>query len=217
MTAAFAETIKSSEPISTVLIGLLFLSEGVSTRTYLTLLPICLGVGISCYSNDSFDLLGFAFAAASNICFSSRAVLAKKLHLTYPDSLDEISLFMNISLEGLVFLVPIMVIFEGRGIMAHMHYEPFEAGQSSITTLAGLLLVNGTMFAAYNLVSYLVLRRTDLITHSVLNAFRRVFIIMFTTYYFQNHISTFNCLGILIAVLGVLLFGYFRSSDKDNK
>eukprot|EP00981_Chlorochromonas_danica_P002482 scaffold474_cov169-Ochromonas_danica.AAC.17 len=89
VSAAFAETIKSSEPISTVLIGMVFFSEGVSLRTYLTLLPITLGIAISCYNNDSFHLLGFILAAASNICFSSRAVLTKKMNLSYPDSLDE--------------------------------------------------------------------------------------------------------------------------------
>jgi solute carrier family 35 protein E1 len=220
VTAAFAETIKSSEPISTVLIGLLFFNEGVSTRTYLTLIPICIGVGISCYNNDAFNAVGFALAAMSNICFSTRAVLAKKINISYPDSIDDINLFSSISLDGLVFLLPFTAIFEGRSILSYYHqstaiqYENPEGHQSNITTLLELLLINGLMFATYNLVSYLVLRRTDLITHSVLNAFRRVFIILFTSFYFNHVLSSFNCLGITVAVIGVLMFGYFRSHDR---
>lgn len=219
VTAAFAETIKSSEPISTVLIGLLFFSEGVSTRTYFTLLPICLGVGISCYNNDAFNLVGFLLAAASNLCFSSRAVLARKMSLQYPDSLDDINLFMHISLDGLVFLVPITLIFEGRSICDYyitqnvIQYADSTQAPGMLSLLS-LLLVNGFMFATYNLISYLVLRRTDLITHSVLNAFRRVFIILFTTMYFNHTLSLLNCVGIVIAIVGVVMFGYFKTHDK---
>lgn len=221
VTAAFAETIKSSEPISTVLMGLLFFSEGVSTRTYLTLLPICLGVGISCYNNDAFNLLGFFLAATSNLCFSSRAVLARKMGVQHPDSLDDINLFMHISLDGLLFLLPVTIIFEGRSIYDYYitqnasKYDDHTQAPGMLSLLS-LLLVNGFMFAAYNLISYLVLRRTDLITHSVLNAFRRVFIILFTTLYFNHTLSFLNCVGIAIAIIGVVMFGYFKSRDKAN-
>eukprot|EP01035_Chromulina_nebulosa_P032989 gene32989-44136_t len=49
VSTSFAETVKSAEPISTTLIGLLFFKERNATLTYLTLLPICFGVGISCF------------------------------------------------------------------------------------------------------------------------------------------------------------------------
>ncbi len=81
VTAAFAETVKSTEPFTTVAIGLLFLRESVSMRTYLTLVPICFGVAFSCYHDDLFNLWGFILAFGSNFGFSLRAVLAKRLNL----------------------------------------------------------------------------------------------------------------------------------------
>ena len=79
-----------------------------------------------------------------------------------------------------------------------------------------ILLVNGIFYSIYNLMSFLVLSRTDLVTHAVFNVFRRVVIIIFTSYYFSLTLSLFNMLGIAVAVFGVLLFCYARSKEKKN-
>lgn len=219
VSAAFAETVKSSEPISTILIGMIFLSESVSWRTYATLIPICSGVALSCYNDDSFNTLGFLLAAGSNLGFSTRAVLARKMNLLFPEGIDDITMFAMISTQGLIFLVPITLLLEGAKIIELVYFHQsneVNSGSSELPMLMVVLLVNGVMFAVYNLVSYLVLRRSDLITHSVLNAFRRVFIILFTTYFFNNILSAFNVLGIVIAVVGVVLFGYSKSWDRSK-
>lgn len=237
MSTSFAETVKSSEPISTTLIGLLFFKERNSAWTYLTLLPICFGVGISCFHSDNFNLMGFLLAAGSNICFSSRAVLAKKKSVAFPDSMDEIHMFADISQKGLLLLIPLCILLEGigqgaiknafysigralsiksRGIYDGITAEtgPSDAVEESWTVLPALVLLNGVMFACYNLVSYVVLRKTDLVTHAVLNVFRRVVIILFTAYFFHSELSLLNMFGVGLAVIGVLLFGYFRSMEK---
>lgn len=169
-------------------------------------------------------------AALSNVCFSGRAVLAKKLNLQFPEGIDDIQMFANISQMGLYLLIPITVLFEGNALYTFLqtgpNTSPAAAGaavgagigagkeENSTFLLCFFLVINGLVFACYNLVSYLVLRRTDLITHSVFNAFRRVFIIIFTTLYFGFPLSQNNIVGISIAVVGVLLFGYYRSTDK---
>ncbi len=228
VSASFAETIKSAEPISTVLIGLLFFNDAIPLRTYLTLVPICAGVGLSCFQNQEFSLPGFLLAAASNICFSSRAVLAKKLSISHADTIDEINLFADISQFGLMFLVPFAVLLEGSRLWEFIsdfsqapdktpvnstQFQQEDANTPSVGYLCVLLLLNGTMFACYNLTSYLVLKHVDLMTHSVLNVFRRVFIILVTSFYFAVYLSPFNMLGIAIAVVGVFLFGYCRSTE----
>jgi drug/metabolite transporter (DMT)-like permease len=218
VTAAFAETVKSTEPFTTVAIGLMLYRESVSWRTYFTLVPICFGVAFSCYNNDSFHALGFLLAFASNFCFSLRAVLAKRLNLIHNEHLDETQLFFHISTQGLLYLLPITLIFERRALYDLFFVRTLVLEGSSIgrfTGLVGLFMLNGLLFAVYNLVSYLVLRRTDLVTHSVLNAFRRVFIIMFTTLYFHLSLSAFNMIGVFVAVCGVIAFGLSKARDQN--
>ena len=223
------ETIKAAEPLSTVFLGLILLKESYSRYTYSSLIPICGGVALSCYNNDVFDLVGFSMAMASNFCFSARSVYAKMLSALSrgTHSLDEINMFFHISIIGLLFLIPITAVFEGQRIMEmifdntaatrltqeslQIHRHEVDA---NVTTLLFLLVMNGTMFAAYNLASYVVLRGTELVTHSVLNVFRRVFIIGFTSFYFQAPLRMMSIIGIGIATGGVLLFSYFRKFDK---
>jgi uncharacterized membrane protein len=159
-------------------------------------------------------------AALSNLGFSSRAVLTKRLNTAHPDAIDDINLFFKISLYGLVLLIPITLLFEGTAIAEILKQSVYEKSASStdfnLFLFLFLLLLNGCLFATYNLTSYVVLRKTDLITHSVLNAFRRVFIIIFTTIYFNSSLSIMNLFGIFLAITGVVLFGYFRSNDKKS-
>ena len=51
-------------------------------------------------------------------------------------------------------------------------------------------------------------------THAVLNVFRRVVIILFTSAYFGVHLGGLNLMGVAMAVCGVLLFGFSKERDK---
>lgn len=78
--ASFSETVKSAEPISSLTLATLTRGEdAVSTIEWLTTLPIVLGVGLSSYSDISFNIFGFLAAAASNFMFSMRGINTKQL------------------------------------------------------------------------------------------------------------------------------------------
>lgn len=262
-----------------MLIGYFLYKESVSTRTYLTLIPICVGVGVSCYNDDIFNMIGFLLAYGSNICFSLRAVLAKKLIMRHSNKIDEMNLFYFISITGMLILIPTTIVLESwkiitiyssmnsvsnkifhvfdgnntRGTIIDSNIK-FESGDivvyvnpehsprtlletsadvlssktnvvkdslgdnSSYNMFIVLLLftVNGIGFATYNLLSYIVLKRTDLVTHSVLNVFRRVVIILFTVCYFHVKFQFLNVFGIILASVGVVVFGISKSSDKSS-
>lgn len=72
------------------------------------------------------------------------------------------------------------------------------------------------MFAMYNLASYAVLKRTELVTHAVLNVFRRVFIIVFTSLYFRVELTMLSDVGVGVATLGVLLFSLLQRLDRSK-
>lgn len=235
ISASFAETIKSAEPLSSVILGYLYHNEGTSLLTYLTLIPICTGVAISCIDEISFVWSGFLSAAASNICFSGRAVLAKQLYRIYPGCVNEVDLFGQISRCGLFILIPLLIMLEGKQILSlfdpesqlrlnlrpsppRIHSRAFThtpPAEISLMDLGFLLFFNGCAYSCYNLVSFLVLARTNLVTHAVLNVFRRVFIILFTSYYFSVNLTPLNLLGVFMAVVGVILFAI--SNHQVNK
>lgn len=208
------ETVKAGEPFTTVLLGLILLKESYSRSTYLSLVPICGGVALACYSGETLNMWSFSLAMASNFCFSARSVYTKVLNTTHAHSFDEINLFYAISWIGLIILLPIMAVMEGPDLLAIVSGAHGKYSEVDFYSVLVLLCMNGAMFAVYNLASYAVLKRTELVTHSVLNVFRRVFIIGFTCMYFHIELSFVSIVGISIATVGVLLFSMFRKAEK---
>ena len=62
ISANFAETIKSGEPITSVLLGYIVLKQSYAPFSYGCLTLICFGVGLSCVGVDEFSIWGFLAA-----------------------------------------------------------------------------------------------------------------------------------------------------------
>jgi solute carrier family 35 protein E1 len=210
--ASFVETIKASEPISTVIFGYIIIKERNSLTTYSTLIPICIGVGISCIGELYFSMYGFIFALLSNICFSTRAVYGRQLFIEYPSSIDEINLFYSISSIGLLILVPLVVVTEGSQI-----YHYFINTSTEFIHLVQLVVVNGVAYTIYNIASFIVLSKVLVVTHAVLNVFRRVAIISATSYYFSISLTMLNIYGVVLAIAGVISFVLSKHSIDRSK
>lgn len=211
---SFVETIKAAEPLFSVVLGFFFFQEGTALATYLTLIPVCGGVAIACVGNASYSLMGLIASAASNVGFAARSVFSKRLNKLHPGCLDEISLFGYISQIGLLVLVPLTIFSEGNEVKQVFSNA---AADGSLLKYITLLAVNGAAYSVYNLASFAVLAKSDLITHAVFNAFRRVVSISFAVVYFRVVVSSTNALGIAIAVAGVLAFGYAKSLESKAK
>jgi hypothetical protein len=169
-----------------------------------------IGVGVACIDGTSFSLMGFLCAGISNLCFSSRAVISKRL-FAIPStniSLDELQLFFYISVIGSCVLFPLAIFSESSSFFSILKQNYFNQSQ-----LLLLLLMNGITYSIYNFVSFLVLSRTKLITHAVLNVFRRVVIILFTSWFFRIPFSLLNGSGIILAVFGVLMFALSKNKE----
>lgn len=149
-------------------------------------------------------------AVISNFCFSYRAVLAKQLGVQFPGEVDEITLFARIAATGCALMLPLTLLLEGRGVIALLLAEDRGSGFLPAPALLLLLFGNGLTYCAYNVLSFFVLYRTDIMLHAVLNVCRRMTIIVFTACFFQVHVSPLNAGGIVLALLGVLLFSTRR-------
>ena len=214
VTTSFAETVKSGEPLSSVVMAYFVLREIESISTYMCLIPICVGVACSCLHDDSFNAFGFSCAALSNLMFSMRAVYAKSLMQTTKHFLDETTLFGYVSIIGLCLLLPVSLYIEGASVYNKVVLNWNTNYIESRSLFLLILFANGLAYTCYNAMSFLVLTRTNLITHAVLNCVRRVFVIIFTSMFFDLHVSKMNLAGVGMAVAGVMAFAYFKSTSK---
>lgn len=212
------ETIKASEPVSSVLLGQLFYPESVSFLTYVSLVPIIFGVGMSCIGDSaSFPFWCSLFALLSNLGFSGRAVAAKVLqkeHAAHGESADELLMFAQISCIGVCIILPFAFYFDYDVMSVYMNSNA--SGGIIGADLIQIWLFNGVFYTIYNLTSFLVLTRTNVVTHAVLNACRRVVIIAATSFYFETPLSSKIMIGVTIALIGVVCFGISKNLNRKS-
>ena len=208
----FAETVKASEPLTSVALSLAFYSEGASPLAYASLLPIVGGVAMSAFGELGGNILkGSLCAMGSNFCFSGRSVFTKRIQSEHKGKLDAISLFHWVSLIGFVCLcIPAALVMEFTQVK---HLATGGGSTALFTTMA----LNGVCYASYNLLSFMVLERVPLMTHAVLNVTRRLVIIVCSVYYFDEKLTTLNMAGIATAVGGVGLFTYAKKLAAAEK
>jgi drug/metabolite transporter (DMT)-like permease len=82
---SLAETLRSAEPIFSVLFAKLWLREEyISSVTLLSLAPIVLGGAFSSGGDSTFNLGGLFFVCMSNTAFALRSIITKHLRQVYP-------------------------------------------------------------------------------------------------------------------------------------
>jgi solute carrier family 35 protein E1 len=196
--ASFVDTIKAAEPIATVLLTLIFLpEEKITPLIFLSLLPIVAGVGISSLSDTSFNLLGFAMAMGSNLCFSARSITAKMLRSSLGKQMDNANLFVHVNAYGAMALMPVAMYVEGPVL-----FTMLLAGGKP----AALFVANGVFYYLNNQMNFLVLEKIDAVTHGLINCGRRVANILFAIVWFGTSVTLYNGIGISCALSGAYLY-----------
>jgi len=205
--ASFVDTIKAGEPIATVALTVLFLSdESVPLLVFLSLLPIVAGVGISSMSDTSFNLLGFGMAMGSNLCFSARSICAKLLRSSLGKAMDNANLFVHVNAYGAMMLLPVTLYFEGPVLI-----NIFLSGGNA----AKLFLMNGIFYYLNNQMNFLVLEKVDAVTHGLINCGRRVANILFAIVWFRIPVTLVNGVGISLALFGA--FCYMQAKQYSSR
>ena len=221
--APFVETVKASEPITTVILAIVLLGEWETAQTYAALVPIVAGVAAATSSDSSFSATAMVVVLASNFCFSARSVFAKQLKREAPrapSSTDPVVLFYHISRLGLVLLVPLAGAVEGLGLIraaTWTHGDTFSSRSAALDLqrFAATLVLNGVCYTLYNQMSFVVLNRVSgTSTHAVLNVCRRVVVILATSAYFAKPLARSTVQGVAVAVVGFFLFTWSKAPAK---
>ena len=179
-----------------------------------------------------------ACVAVSNFCFAARSIATKRLKripAAEAPRLDTAALFYHISRVGLALLVAAVLTFYTMRIVyttaaslpsgAQQRPSSIFAGGAAVggvsklggvdvRSLAVTVLLNGVSYFVYNIVSFVVLDRVHVVTHAVANAVRRVVTIFASVLYFRNVVTSFNTLGVMLALFGVCAYTWSGGVDR---
>ncbi len=237
--AAFVETVKAAEPITSATTAVAWGIERLGKEEVVSLSGIVVGVILSTLGNsgggrDHNDVqversrsgnsvvVNCIIVMLANLCFSFRG-LHQKLFRATPQGnvsvVDDLNLQYRMQQIGVLLLIMLMMLTGNLSLLIDkVKYALFtgaggeEPSQSFQELLHYLLLalVNGLAFTSYNLASTYILTRISVVHHAALNCIRRVFAIVMTSFVFGLTISFLQGVGIAISVGAFFAYTHFK-------
>ena len=203
---SFAETVKSSAPVFTVVISRFFLGERTSLLVNLSLIPVMTGLALCSAYELSFTLSGFIASLATNLSECFQNVFSKKLLTQERYSAAELQFYTSVSsfliqIPSLLFLVDLSQVWH------------------SIRTEKNLLLtyiLGGFSFHCQSYTEYILLSLISPVTHSVANTAKRAFLIWLSVIIFGNPVTTLSWFGTAFVISGVFLYNKARDITMKN-
>lgn len=229
---SLVHTIKGLSPLLTVAAYRIFFGIEYSVPTYLSLIPLTLGVVMACSADFNANFMGLLMAFASAILFVTQNIISKKIfndaaaaekeglppsRFTKPDKLN---LLCYSSGLALILTLPLWLWSEGFGLLGDFlhdasislneHPEAYDHGRLFLE-----FVFNGTFHFGQNIVAFVLLSMISPVTYSVASLIKRVFVIVFSIIWFGKPMTKIQAFGFFLTFLGLYL--YDRTSDAAKK
>lgn len=204
---SFVQTVRSLTPLCTALLSVALLKKQLSRRALLTLIPICIGVGLSTVEEVSFHAGGFCATLFSCLLTATKLALTSRL---FVNKMDPINALCYMAPVGFIVLSPIALLLEGRAVS-------YWLAQRNILSLDVLLVAVSTLFALLlNLSIFLLLERTNAVAVAVAGNFKVLVTIVISVIIFQNPITPVGAAGCAIALAGCTTYGMLKEKFVSN-
>ncbi|XP_043532225.1 solute carrier family 35 member E2A [Chiloscyllium plagiosum] len=206
---SFAETVKSSAPIFTVIMSRLILGEYTGLWVNMSLMPIMGGLALCTVSEISFNMLGFSAALSTNIMDCLQNVFSKKLLSgdKYKFSPPELQFYT--SAAAVVMLIPTWMFFVDIPVLGKRG-QSFNFDQDIVM----LLLIDGILFHIQSVTAYALMGKISPVTFSVASTVKHALSIWLSIIIFSNRITAYSAFGTALVIVGVFLYNQARQYQR---
>ncbi|KAI9863833.1 MAG: suppressor of loss of ypt1 [Trichoglossum hirsutum] len=225
---SLVHTIKGMSPLFTVLAYRLVFRVHYAPATYLSLIPLTLGVMLACSAEFRGNIIGIFCALGGALIFVTQNIFSKKLFNEaaraeadgqYQQSrkLDKLNLLCYSSGLAFVLTAPLWIWSEGLMLLSDFFHDgaldlpkgrPDALGPGR---LALEFVFNGTFHFGQNIMAFVLLSIVSPVTYSVASLIKRIFVIVVAIVWFGSHTTNVQAVGIALTFLGLYL--YDRTSD----
>jgi len=231
---SLVHTIKGLSPLLTVVAYGTYFGIRYSLPTYLSLIPLTLGVILACSADLNANFIGLLSAFASTILFVVQNIVSKQIFndaaaaekdgvppnkFTKPDKLN---LLCYSSGLAFLFTLPLWLWTEGFSlIFDFLHDASIELSDHPEALDHGRLtlefLFNGTFHFGQNIVAFVLLSMVSPVTYSVASLIKRVFVIVFAVVWFGKPMTKIQAFGFVLTFLGLYLYDRTHDAAKADK
>ena len=233
---SLVHTIKGLSPLFTVLAYRLIFKVNYSLSTYLSLIPLTLGVILACSVEFSGNIKGIFYALVAALIFVTQNIFSKKLFndssrveadrlstsQARPKRLDKLNLLCYCSGLALILTFPLWLWTEGFALLADIYMS----GSISLSNKPGALdhgrlalefLFNGAFHFGQNIIAFVLLSMVSPVTYSVASLIKRVFVIVVAILWFRSPITPVQGAGVTLTFLGLYLYDRTHDSARAAK
>ncbi|TXT08763.1 hypothetical protein VHUM_02891 [Vanrija humicola] len=220
-------TIKALSPLFTVLAYAIVFGVSYSPATYISILPLTLGVMLAVSFDISLsNFFGLVCAFGSTIVFVSQNIFFKKV-MPSPGSnaetssgprLDKINLLYFSSGMAFLLMIPIW-LYSDAGRIANMWFNSVPlTGSIGGSKVALYLFINGTVHFAQNVLAFLILSSTSPVTYSIASLVKRIAVICLAIIWFKQSVHAIQAVGIALTAVGLYMYNNAkRDVEKGEK
>ncbi|KAK8843433.1 hypothetical protein IAR55_007090 [Kwoniella newhampshirensis] len=210
-------------PLFTVMAYALFFGVSYSPATYLSLLPLTLGVMLACSFDISFsNFFGLVCALGSTIVFVSQNIFFKKIMPTSgvgesgaTAKLDKINLLYFSSSTAFALMVPLWIYSDAWRLVDLWVHPVIRVGGPSIPFY---FFLNGTVHFAQNLLAFAILSSTSPVTYSIASLVKRIAVICMAIVWFKQSVYFVQAMGIALTAVGLWMYNNAkRDVEKGEK
>lgn len=226
---SLVHTIKGLSPLFTVLAYRVVLRIRYARATYLSLVPLTVGVMLACSTDFSSNFWGIGASLLAAIVFVTQNIFSKKLFTEAARAeadgqhhqsrrLDKLNLLCYCSVGAFLFTAPVWLFTEGVGLLT----DVLDDGTVDLTKKHGALdhgalvlefIFNGISHFGQNIMAFVLLSIMSPVSYSVASLIKRVWVIALAVIWFRGSTTPIQAFGIALTCLGLYL--YDRTSMED--
>jgi len=216
-------TIKALSPLFTVASYALLFGVSYSSKTYISLLPLTIGVMLA----SSFDMsvsnaIGLLSAFGSALVFVSSNIFFKKIMPTNGGSLtqsshklDKLNLLLYSASMAFVLMIPLWLYYDLPLLYSAAtdptHITHPKGGHETPHSVTYYIFMNGAVNFAQNIIAFVILSSTSPVTYSIASLIKRVAVICIAIVWFNQRVHPVQAFGILMTFTGLYMYNNAKS------
>lgn len=191
--------------------------------TYVSLIPLTLGVMLACsFDISASNVFGLVCAFGSTLVFVSSNIYFKKIvpsttgastasahapgsSASTSSRLDKINLLFYSSSLAFAFMLPLFLYSDLLPILAESASRSISA-PPRVKHVAYYLFLNGTSHFAQNILAFTILSSTSPVTYSIASLVKRIVVILMAIVWFHQTVHPVQAVGIALTFAGLYMY-----------
>ncbi|KAI7866285.1 triose-phosphate transporter family-domain-containing protein [Spinellus fusiger] len=207
VTVPFHQVVRAMTPVFTIMLSVLFLKKIYSSRIYISLLPVVLGVAFATFGDYDYTATGFILTVLGTVLAALKTVVTNRVQVGRL-KLHPLDLLLRMS--PLAF-VQTMIYSYVTGEMAQV--QQFYRANFTLSLFFALLM-NGIFAFFLNVVSFTANKKTSALTMTVAGNVKQVLSIILAVIIFKLNITLVNSAGILLTLAGGAWYTQVEMSER---